>query len=119
MYGVVSSKYADYANWANSSAGGLRRSGGLEWDGLIPLVDTWRVRVLLASMTTSIIRLAFKSWLFSTDPSLVRLKVYHRFHSALRYCLTILLKLDFQFELQSLPVSLLFCCLLLVGVGLT
>ena len=66
--------------------------------------------------TTSIIRPAFiELWLFSTDSSLVCVHVYHCFHSVLRHCLTILLKLDLQFELQSLPIPLLFCCLLLVG----
>ena len=116
--GVVSPKSADHPNWANSSARGWRRSQGLAWTGSIPLGDTRRVRALLPSMTTSIIRRALELYLFSTDPSLVHVQVYHCFHSILRYCLTLLLKLDLQFELQSLPIPLIFCCLLLVGVGL-
>ena len=54
--------------WANSSARGWRRSGGLAWNSLIPVGDTWRVRVLLPSMTASIIRPAFKTFVIFHGP---------------------------------------------------
>ena len=81
---------------ANSSARGWRRSGGLVWNGRLSsagymvgsgafplhIYFDYRARVF----RTLVI---FK---FSTDPSLVRVQVYHCLHSVLRYCLTLLLK---------------------------
>ena len=59
---------ADHASWANSSARGWRRSGGLAWNGLIHLGDTWRIWVLLPSMTTSIVRPAFRTLVIFHGP---------------------------------------------------
>ena len=97
--------------WANSSVRGWRKSGGLVWDGLLSFGG-----YMADSSASSLhdyfdIRPTFlELWLFSTDPPLVRVQVYRFFHPVLRYCLTPLLKLDLQFELQSLLIPLLFCC---------
>ena len=56
-------------------------------------------------------------WLFSTGSSLVRVQVYSCFHPVLRYCWTILLKLDLQFELQS-PLIPYYFVILLFGWAL-
>ena len=110
---MASPKSADRASWAHSSAKEWRRLGGLTWNSLIPVGDTWRVRVLIPFMSTSIVRPAFlELCLFSTDPSLVRVQVYRCLHPLLRYCLTLLLKLDLQFELHSLLVPYCFVVLL-------
>ena len=53
--------------------------------------------------------------LFSTDSSIVRVQVYCCLRSVLRNCLTFLLKLDLQFELQSLLVPYYFVVCFLVG----
>ena len=94
---------------ANTSARDWRRSGSLAWNGLLPFEG------YMAGSGASSLHDYFdyqarviELWLFSTDPSLVRVQVYHYFHSVLRYCLTLLLKLDLQFELQPLHIILLF-----------
>ena len=53
--------------------------------------------------------------LFFTDSSLVRVQVYPCFHPVLRYCLTLLLKLDLKFELQSLLIPYYYFVCFLVG----
>ena len=116
---MVSPKSADHANWANSSTRGWRRSGGLTWNSLIPVGHTWRARVLLPSMTTSIIRPAFRTLVI--------------FHGPIPLSCSSLPPLPFRstlllgsFAKTRFPVgatvpadSLLFCCLLWSGVGLT
>ena len=57
----------------------------------------------------------FRTLVIFKDPSLVRVQVYRCFRSVLRYCLTLLLKLDLQFELQSLLVPYYFVVCFLVG----
>ena len=59
---------ADHVNWANSSARGWRRSGGLAWNGSIPPGGIWRVQVLLPSKTTSIIKPAFSTLVIFHGP---------------------------------------------------
>ena len=76
--------------WVNSSARGWRRSGGLAWKGCCLLGDTWRLRDFFDDQAR-----VLELWLFSTGSSLVRVQVYHRFHSVLRYYLTLLLKYIF------------------------
>ena len=89
--------------WVNSSARGWRRLGCLAWNGCYLLGDTWRVRDYVDHQARVLVH-----WLFSTGSPLLRFQVYHRFHSVLRYCLTILLKLYFLFELQFLQIPYYF-----------
>ena len=70
--------------WANPSARGWRRSGGLAWSGCYLLRYTWRVRDYFDHQARVV-----ELWSFSTGPSLFRVQVYHCFHPVLRYCLTL------------------------------
>ena len=115
--GVVSPKSADHANWVNSSARGWRRSDGQTWNGLIPLGDTWWVRVLLPSMT---IKPTFRTLVnfhgpvprsCSSLPPLPLRATLSLFDSFTKTYL--------RFKLQSLPIPLLFFVCFWSGVGLT
>ena len=72
--------------------------------------DTWRLWDYFDHQAR-----VLELWLFSTGSSLVRVQVYHHFPSVLRYCLTLVLKLYFLFELQFLQIPYYFVVCFLVG----
>ena len=89
--------------------------GGLARNGLIPLGDTWRVRVFLPSMTTLIIRSAFRTLVIFHGPVLRSRSSLPSLPFRSTLLLDSFTNIISPVELQSLPIPLLFCCLLLVG----
>ena len=112
MDGTVSLQSAGFANLGDLSARGWRRSGGLAWNDLLPFGE------YMAS--SGLLRLS--SPRFQDFGYFPRARPPFVFHSAVlpSRLVTAWPELDLQFELQSLLISLIFCCFAVTpGVGLT
>ena len=96
----------------DSSARGWRRSSGLAWNGCYLLGNTWRVWGYLDYQARVFRTLVVFHELVPRSCSTLPLLPLHLANARL--------ELDLQFELQSLLISLLFCCFAFTpGVGLT